>query len=267
MKIWTLMENTACREDFCAEHGLSLYIETGDHKILFDAGQSGAFADNAEKLGIDLSRADIAILSHGHYDHGGGLKRFLEINSTAPVCLNRNAFQPHYNASDKYIGLDSVLAESGRLVFADDKLRIAEGMTLFSCNDLPRPYPTDSFGLKVLEEGGLCPEDFRHEQYLLIEEEGKRILFSGCSHKGILNIVHWFRPDVLVGGFHFMKLNPAGEGAETLESAARCLMEYPTTYYTGHCTGEEQYAFLKARMGDRLHSLAAGSVLEIEYYP
>ena len=71
MKLVTLMENTTCREDLCCEHGLSLYLETGDHKILFDAGQSGAFAENAEKLGVNLQNVDFAVLSHGHYDHGG----------------------------------------------------------------------------------------------------------------------------------------------------------------------------------------------------
>ena len=263
VKVWTLVENTACREDLRAEHGLSLYIETGDHKLLFDAGQSGAFADNAEKLGVDLSRVDMAILSHGHYDHGGGWRRFLEINSAAPVYLNRNAFQPHYNGADKYIGLDPALAESGRLVFVDDELRLGEGIALHSCNAYQPPYPADPCGLKVLEDGKLRPEDFRHEQYLLIRENGKKILFSGCSHKGIGNIVHWFRPDVLIGGFHFLKLDPAGTGAKTLENAARYLSGYPTTYYTCHCTGKAQYAFLKARMGSRLHALSAGSVLEI----
>ena len=79
MKIVTLMENTACREHLSFEHGLSLYIETQNQKILFDAGQSGAFADNAEKLGVDLREVDFAVLSHGHYDHSGGLARFLEL--------------------------------------------------------------------------------------------------------------------------------------------------------------------------------------------
>lgn len=263
MKIWTLMENTACREGLQAEHGLSLYIETGKHRILFDAGQSGAFADNAEKLGVDLSRVDLAVLSHGHYDHGGGLERFLAKNVTAPIYVNQYAFQPHYNGADKYIGLAPALAECGRLIPVGDELEIGEGLTLFSCNGLEQPYPADPFGLKVLEKGVLRPEDFRHEQYLLIREAGKRILFSGCSHKGIRNIVHWFRPDVLVGGFHFMKLDPQGEGAAALEAAARDLMGYPTVYYTGHCTGERQFAFLKERMGDRLHALSTGFVQEI----
>ena len=106
-------------------------------------------------------------------------------------------------------------------------------------------------------------EDFRHEQYLLIEESGKKICFSGCSHKGILNIVRWFRPDVLVGGFHFMKLDPEGDGAEPLRQAARQLTAYPTVYYTGHCTGEKQFAFLKRIMGEQLQALSAGTVLAV----
>ena len=87
MRIVTLVENTSRRQDLTAEHGLSLYIETGSHKILFDAGQSAAFADNAEKLGIDLTQADLAVLSHGHYDHGGGLGKFLETNYLGRIKL------------------------------------------------------------------------------------------------------------------------------------------------------------------------------------
>lgn len=253
MKIVTLMENTRCREDLTAEHGLSLYIETGDTRILFDAGQSGAFADNAEKLGIDLSRVDLAVLSHGHYDHGGGLARFLDLNATAPVYLNPHAFEPHFNASEKNIGLDRTLRESGRLLFAEDGQALAPGIRLYS--QISCPYGIRPFGLTVREQGRLVPEDFRHEQYLLIEEQGKRILFSGCSHRGILNIVSHFRPDVLVGGFHFTKLDPAG--AE-LEAAAAELKRFLTIYYTGHCTGEAQFERLKERLGQKLHGLHTG---------
>ena len=94
MRITALAENTSVSEKFGAEHGLSLYIETEKYNILFDMGQTELFSENAEKLGIDLSMADIAVLSHGHYDHGGGLKKFLSINDKATVYINRYAFSP-----------------------------------------------------------------------------------------------------------------------------------------------------------------------------
>lgn len=263
MKIVTLMENTTCRDDLACEHGLSLYIETGDKKILFDAGQSEGFWENAETLGIDLSKVDFALLSHGHYDHGGGLKRFLEGNATAPVYISGNAFRGHYNALGKYIGLDPELKASGRLIYVDEDMEIAGGIRLCTCKGRETPCPVDSFGLTALENGNLLPDDFRHEQYLLIREDGKTVCFSGCSHRGILNIVQWFQPDVLVGGFHFMKLEPRGEGAERLQAAAWELMNHPTVYYTGHCTGLAQFSFLKQYMGDRLHALSTGSEIKL----
>jgi len=257
------MENTACREDLQAEHGLSLWLEIGGSQILFDAGQTGAFADNAQKLGVDLAQAELAILSHGHYDHSGGLLRFLQCNETAPVYLSRRAFEPHFNASNADIGLDPALLGRDRLIFVDEELELGRGLTLYSGNGWQRPFETDPFGLTVLENGVLQPDDFRHEQYLLVEEGEKRILISGCSHKGILNLVHWFRPDVLIGGFPFMKLDPDGPGREALEQAAETLLGYNTVYYTGHCTGEAQFRFLKDRMGDRLHAISTGAVFEV----
>lgn len=269
MKIACLAENTAVDERFGSEHGLSLFIETGDHRILFDMGQTGIFAENAEKMGIDLSCVDLAVLSHGHYDHGGGLKKFFERNHTAPVYLSRYAFEPHYNGAGKYIGLDpSLRGEASRpdggkgtemrFRFTEEKTEIGKGLTLFSCNDRERKYEFGNFGLSVMRDGRRIPDDFRHEQYLLIEEAGKRILISGCSHKGILNLEEWFRPDVLVGGFHFMKIQPGKELAEY----AAFLNGYLTEYYTCHCTGAEQYAFMDKYI-DRLHYLAAGQIIAI----
>lgn len=254
MRMVTLVENTACREDLAAEHGLSLYLETGDHRILFDAGQSGAFAGNAQKLGIDLSQVDLAVLSHGHYDHGGGLARFLELNDAAQVWMDPHVFEEHYNASGKYIGLDPALKEGGRVRFAENGQALGNGLTLHS--RIGCPHGIRPFGLTVKERGMLVPEDFRHEQYLLIEEAGKRILISGCSHRGILNIVEHFRPDVLVGGFHFMKMDPEGE---ELEAAAAALKRFPCSYYTGHCTGEAQFQRLKEVLGPQLHGLSTGN--------
>ena len=257
MKITVLTENTSVSDSFEAEHGLSLYIETGVCKILFDMGQTDMFARNAERLGISLEEVDVAVLSHGHYDHGGGLKRFLEINDKAPVYVSRHAFGDYYNGCEKYIGLDKALKESGRLIFTDDEYKISDSLTLYSCNEKEKVYDFGSFGLNTLENGAFFPDPFLHEQYLLIEENDKRVLVSGCSHKGIINITEWFRPDVLVGGFHFSSL-PLDE---TLKTHAEYLSGFDTDFYTCHCTGLGQYEFMK-RLMPRLHYLSTGSILE-----
>ena len=257
MKITALVENTPGR-GLPAEHGLSLFVESGSTRFLFDMGQTDLFARNADALGVNLDTADFAVLSHGHYDHGGGLKTFLSLNSHAPVYLSRYAFEPHYNGTEKYIGLDPALRESDRLVYVDTEKTITGGFTLYNCPDAPKIMDFGSSGLNTVRDGCLQPEDFRHEHYLLAEENGKRILFSGCSHRGILNIMHWFHPDILIGGFHMSKL-PTNE---TLAGYARELNTYPSVCYTCHCTGMEQYRFMKDYM-DRLHYLRTGDCIEI----
>ena len=102
----------------------------------------------------------------------------------------------------------------------------------------------------------VIPDDFRHEQYLLIEEGGRRVLFSGCSHAGIRDIVEWFYPDVLIGGFHVSKMALG----EELTALGEALATHGTDYYTCHCTGEAQFAFLRERM-PRLRYLAGGQTI------
>lgn len=258
MKITALTENISHIDGIGAEHGLSLYIETEEHKILFDMGQTDLFAQNAEALGINLSDVDIAVLSHGHYDHGGGLKTFLILNERAPVYINKYAFEPHYNGTEKYIGLDTALKNNERLIFTGDTCVIGDGITLCSCNGKNRNHDLGNFGLLLMKGDIFLPDDFRHEQYLLIEENGKRILISGCSHKGIMDIAEWFRADVIVGGFHYSKL-PLDE---RLEEYARYLNSFDTEFYTCHCTGAQQYEFMKNYM-PRLHYLSCGETVII----
>ena len=182
MKIYTLIENTACTDGFAYEHGLSLYIETEDVKILFDTGQSGAFADNADKLGIDLGKVDVMILSHGHYDHGGGIGRFLEINSKAPVYVSSKAFGKHYNAEDRYIGLDEEIEKNKRIVMVEDYMELKKGITIYGADRISTVTPIDSAGLKVKAPLGMTQDLFRHEQYLLIEEKGVHFVCEGTPY-------------------------------------------------------------------------------------
>jgi 7,8-dihydropterin-6-yl-methyl-4-(beta-D-ribofuranosyl)aminobenzene 5'-phosphate synthase len=258
LRIVSLLENTAARADVLAEHGLSLYIEACGKRILFDMGQSDLFARNAEVLGVDLSGVDVAILSHGHYDHGGGLVSFLELNKRAPVYLSEHAFGDYYNGTEKYIGLDKRLQGNPRLHPVADTLEIAKGLTLFSCNACPRPHGTDSGGLTKRVGDAFFADDFLHEQYLLVEQGNKRVLISGCSHKGILNIAEWFAPDVLIGGFHFSKMPLDG----ALSKKAQLLAAKPTQYFTCHCTGVPQFEFMRQFM-PHLAYLACGEEIGI----
>lgn len=263
MEIKVLMENTAFEKGFLIEHGLSLHIETHNHKILFDMGGSDRFLENAKKLGVDLADADAAVLSHGHYDHGGGLPFFLSVNGKAPVYVSRYAFEPHISSSGEYGGLEPSLEQNPRLIRVGEALKLDNELELYACNDRKREYYMDPYGLCVQRGGAILPDDFLHEHYLLIREGDKRVLISGCSHKGVLNIANWLRPDVLIGGFHFMNVDPHSEDRKTLDEAARVLLGFDTQYYTCHCTGVPQYEYMKQSMGDRLRYLAAGQTVTI----
>lgn len=263
MRITVLAENTVCRQELTPEHGLSLYIEVGRHKILFDMGQSALFLSHAQRLGVDISAVDIAILSHGHYDHGGGLAAFLSANKHARVYFNENAFAPHYRKDGSYIGLDVSLQNHDRLIPVGECCKIDDRLSLFACNKREKPYGLDTAGLGMEQNGAIVPEDFRHEQYLQVTEGERKILISGCSHKGILNVVDWFAPDVLIGGFHLNKYDTSGAGRAALDRVAQQLLQSNTRYYTCHCTGVEQYDYLKAQMGHRLEYLSCGAVIDI----
>ena len=135
MQITSIIENTS-NKGLHIEHGLSLYIRKDDgQKVLFDMGLSGMFVSNAESLGLSIADIDVAVISHGHYDHGGGLKTFLLENDKADVFIHKDAFQPHYSLRDtglRFIGIDADWAAFDRLVFCDKKTEINDTMTLFA---------------------------------------------------------------------------------------------------------------------------------------
>ena len=259
MKVITLVENYTCQKGITAQHGLSLYIETNSKKILFDMGQNELFEKNAMSLNVDISSVDVAILSHGHYDHGGGAMHFLNMNKTSPLYINKNSFCDFFSKNG-YIGLNKELSSNPRVVQTECKTEIYPFATLYMGEDVSQKEKSFSGGLKKSVGNVIVDDDFIHEQYLLIEENGKRILFSGCSHRGILNIIECFKPDVFFGGFH---LNSLGYESDELRCVAEKLLKYNTVFYTCHCTGIESYSFLKTKLKANLNYLNSGKCVEI----
>lgn len=149
MRIVTLLENNisphaaiiADTNELKNAHGLSLYLETADHRILFDMGPGDEIAHNARNLSIDLAAVDLAAISHGHYDHGGGLATFLSLNTTAPFYTTVRAFENHYSEAG-WIGLDPQLEHHPQHRIAQLVDEIAPGITFFSNienHNLPSP--------------------------------------------------------------------------------------------------------------------------------
>ncbi len=250
-----------------AEHGLSFYIETARHKLLLDTGASGAFLANAEKKGIDLTAVDTVVISHGHYDHTGGLLAFAELNPNAVIYIHKNAVGEFYNcrhAPPKYIGMDPHIAELDRVVWVEGDVKIDEEVSLFTDVRGRRSFPRGNEVLKKKKGGEMIPDCFDHEQYLVVAEREKRVLLSGCAHNGILNILDRYRelydalPTHIVSGFHTVKAEYTPEDDALVEEIANELVSTGTQCFSGHCTGEHPMQILKSIMKERLTVMHSG---------
>jgi len=262
-----------------AEHGLSLHLNLGSRCLLFDTGKSGAFMDNASQLSVDVSGVDATVISHGHYDHGGGLARFFEINSRSPVYLKKGADSEARAKLGLFpiieIGIDrQVFADHAeRFHFIKEEREILPGVWLLT--DIPLSYPTPAGNrrLFVRQNGRFVPDDFAHELMMVVEDDGELVLFTGCAHRGIQNMIAAAmtrfpgRPiKALFGGFHLSKpvIDTLSESKDRIAELARWISrETPVQkIYTGHCTGRKAFTLLKGILGEKIDYLAAGAVVE-----
>jgi len=282
MKVTTLIENDRVegREDLVAEFGLSLHIQRGDLQILFDTGASGAFADNAERLGIDLTQVSVAVLSHHHFDHGGGLQRFLSINERARVHLRASGWAPRYFRAlvvvKRPIGLDPSLFDryAHRFELITESMEIAPDVFLLTDIGSHHPRPEGNRHLYVERGGSLEPDPFEHELVLVVREEDGLAVFTGCSHHGILNMIEAARnrfPDLPIkavfGGFHLIGVpffDSMAASREEVESIGRKILDLTAgPIFTGHCTGRKAYGVLAGVMGSSLRPFSTGASVEV----
>ncbi len=267
MKIINLVEDTQGDNGCIAEHGLSFYIETAQHKLLLDTGATDAFLFNAERLGIDLGLVDTVIISHGHYDHAGGLLAFASINPHARIYIHRNAVGEFYNLKNgktKYIGMDPAISALEQVIFVNGNMKLDDELSLF-CNVQERLlWPRGNAVLKKKCKDAFIQDEFDHEQYLVVTEGEKRVLLSGCAHNGILNILETYHmlcgepPTHVISGFHTVKQEYTEEDDAIISQTAHALAKTDACYYSGHCTGEHAMRILKRIMGDRLTVLHSG---------
>jgi len=267
MRIITLIENLVNRPELLAEHGLSLFIDTGDKKILFDTGQSGLFIQNAQKLGVDISEIDALILSHGHDDHTGGLYPFLKVNKKAMVYAKKEAFIPKYKDKSQFIGTpfnEELLAD--RLTLVKTITEVVTDIFILPTIELHHDIDTNFSHLFKKEGTSLCPDKFDDELFLVIQKTKHINILTACSHRGITNICTsastYFKLPVnlILGGFHMKDC-----GVEQYVHITHYLRNLqPKLIGVCHCTGVERFSEMINECDSKLFYNFTGNEITIK---
>ena len=265
MKWVVLSDNRSCDTRLYTEHGLSVLLETENHKILLDTGATGLFLHNAKVLGIDLSDVDFVFISHGHNDHAGGLSHFLEHNQQAKVIVSPHAMSGRFFSRRNH--LHSITANwpyvaPQRLVLVDNNLEIERGLHVIADIPVTYPIPKGNGHLYVqLADDRDMHDNFCHEIALYLDG----LLFTGCAHRGLENILAASPGPIhfVVGGFHLLDGLESEE--ELISLANRLTITYPQTqFFTGHCTGDKVFEVMKSMMGNHLHPFSCGTEINIK---
>ena len=246
VSITTLIENTTSGPLFSAEHGLSFWIEYGNRHILFDTGQSDLLIQNAKALHIDLAQADAIILSHGHYDHTGGLATVLNIAPEARIYLHPAAIEPKYSRSrqEAYpIGMPDPARKALRnrkIIWTESPTHVCDGMGI--TGQVPRVNSFEDVGeLFFLDEDCQEPDPLLEDQALFIESPMGLIVVFGCAHAGVVNTLQRISDlnrtklvYAVMGGMHLMNAD-----SDRIEKTIAALREYNLQKIgPAHCTGE-----------------------------
>jgi 7,8-dihydropterin-6-yl-methyl-4-(beta-D-ribofuranosyl)aminobenzene 5'-phosphate synthase len=273
-KVTTLCENNIGHgsKNLIGEHGLSFYIEADNHRILFDTGQNLAIANNAEVLGIDLSRIDTVVLSHGHYDHSSGLKSLLDCNTNFTLCAHPDVFGPKLRGAGdkhKYIGIPvdrNALEQKGINIRLDkDSARIAPGITSTGAI----PFKNDFEAVEAdfyLKKGDDYPADtLADDRALILDTEKGLVVLLGCSHRGVVNtlthvtqITGHTKIHAILGGLHLGKASD-----EKLSNIVDHLHAFGLEKIgVGHCTGPKAFVALSNEFKEKVFLNTVGNVME-----
>lgn len=279
MKLVVLTENTP-GNGLEGEHGLSIWIQYKDQFVLLDTGQSSLFWANGEKCGIPFEKITCSVLSHGHYDHSGGYEKLLEEIPTVTVYARNTADQSYYSYKEgkmQEIGIPHKILERfrNRFIFLKEDTQILPGVWTIGNQeeDLWKRGKITQLYKKSGEQ--YLPDDFRHEQSLVFEEEKGVVIFNSCSHAGMDRIVEHVKeifPEqrilAVLGGFHLK--GKSGEDTmaypeeEIKRLGKRLLTLGVEQIYTGHCTGNKAFQVLETVLGEKLHPLYTGCEICIE---
>jgi 7,8-dihydropterin-6-yl-methyl-4-(beta-D-ribofuranosyl)aminobenzene 5'-phosphate synthase len=277
VEITTLVENSAGEHhQLQSEHGLSFHVKAGDSTILFDTGASSKFIHNAGRLSLDLKSIDQVLISHGHYDHSGGYKSFVDqgFNRDAKLLVRPGFFNKKYGVRanhSEYLGNgftqeELVGAGISIEIIHDPVKEVAPGV--FSVSGFDRTCPMEQLNqrFRVERDGVEVLDDFSDEQVMVVKSEKGLVIVLGCSHPGLINILTTIKNrfeekiHAVVGGTHLVEANQ-----ERLEKTMDFLLDQEIPLIgISHCSGgAEHLSYMKSRLGSRFFHNNTGTRVSV----